>query len=190
MAKSVDELIDELAAGQLGLLTRAQLLERGISADVIDRRVRANRLRLMHRGVYRVGPLVAPRSRELAALLACGPHAVLSHRSAGVLWQLLPAADELAPVDISMGKGNCGRRPNLRVHRVMLQANDLTRLESIPITSISRTVLDLAPLLGREISSACWRNPSDCTASIWMLCAHSSRRTQAGRARRCCGRCC
>jgi very-short-patch-repair endonuclease len=148
MTFSVDELIEDIAARQMGLVTRAQLRAAGIAADVIDRRVRANRLRQVHRGVYRVGPLVAPRSRELAAVLACGPRAALSHRSAGALWELLPAADESAPIDISVSQGNRGRRPNIRVHRVSLPAHDVTSLEGIPVTSVCRTVLDLAALLG------------------------------------------
>jgi putative AbiEi antitoxin of type IV toxin-antitoxin system len=134
MTLAVDELIEQLAATQMGLVTRTQLRECGIAADVIDRRVRATRLRQVHRGVYRVGPLVAPRSRELAAVLACGPHAILSHRSAGPLWLLLPA-DESAPIDIIVSNGCRGRRPGILVHRVSLAVNDVTILDGIRITS-------------------------------------------------------
>ncbi|MEX2284216.1 MAG: DUF559 domain-containing protein [Gemmatimonadota bacterium] len=155
MTLAVDELIERLACTQLGLVTRPQLRECGIADDVIDRRVRANRLRKVHRGVYRVGPLVAPRSCELAAVLACGPHALLSHRNAGTLWQLLPADAETAPIDVSVSRGNRGRRPNIRMHRVSLSADDDTNLEGIPVTSVRRTILDLAALLGgRDLERA------------------------------------
>ena len=147
MTLAVDELIEELAAKQLGLVTRAQLCAAGVPGDVIDRRVRAKRLRQMHRGVYRVGPLVAPRSRELAAVLACGPDAALSHKSAGMLWQLLPA-DESAPIEVSVSQGNRGRRPNIRVHRVSLRAGEVTSLEGVPVTSVVRTLLDLSAVIG------------------------------------------
>ena len=138
------------AAGQHGLVTRAQLRLHGISTDAIDRRLRANRLRALHRGVYQVGPLVAPRARELAAVLACGPHSFLSHRSAGALWQLLPDSAEATAVDVSIRRGDRGHRPNIRVHRVSLGANDVTVLDGIPVTSPSRTLVDLAAVLGRR----------------------------------------
>jgi putative AbiEi antitoxin of type IV toxin-antitoxin system len=144
---SVDERIQQVAAGQMGLVTRAQLRACGIAASVIDRRLRAKRLHQLHRGVYRLGPLGDTRARELAAVLACGPHAVLSHRSAGALWQLLPAAEESAPIDVSVRQGNRGRRPKIWVHRVSLAADDVTTLEGIPITSVRRTLLDLAGVL-------------------------------------------
>ena len=51
MTLAVDELIEQLAAKQLGLVTRTQLRAAGVPADVIDRRVRARRLRQLHRGV-------------------------------------------------------------------------------------------------------------------------------------------
>jgi very-short-patch-repair endonuclease len=151
MTLAVDELIEQLAAKQLGLVTRTQLRAAGVPADVIDRRVRAKRFRQLHRGVYRIGPLVAPRSRELAAVLACGPHAALSHKSAGMLWQLL-SADDSAPIEVSVSQGNRGRRPNIRVHRVSLRAGDVASVEGVAVTSMVRTLLDLSGITGgREL---------------------------------------
>jgi predicted transcriptional regulator of viral defense system len=161
MPFSDDELIEQLAAGQLGLVTRAQLRERGITQRAIATRVQAKRLRRLHRGVYRVGPLVAPHARELAAVLACGPYAVLSHRSAGARWQLLPDPGDAAPVDVSLCQGDRGRSRNMRVHRVCLQAEDVTIRENIPVTSLTRTLLDLAPCLPGATSSVFWLRPSD-----------------------------
>jgi hypothetical protein len=82
---SATDVIDGLGATQLGLVTRAQLLDAGITRETIAARVRARRLRLVHRGVYQVGPVALPRSRELAAVLACGPGSVLSYVTAGAL---------------------------------------------------------------------------------------------------------
>ena len=141
------ELIEQLAAGQLGLVTRAQLRERGVTQRAIATRVHAKRLRRLHRGVYRVGPLVAPHARELAAVLACGPHAVLSHGSAGALWQMMPDPRDAALVDVSLSQGDRGRTRNIRVHRVCLQAGDVTTRENIPVTSVTRTLVDLAGVL-------------------------------------------
>lgn len=78
-----------LAARQLGVVTRTQLLGAGLSRRQIETALSKGRLHLLHRGVYAVGhPALPPRGRELAALLACGPNAVLSHRSAATLWDL------------------------------------------------------------------------------------------------------
>jgi hypothetical protein len=147
MAFSDDELIEQLAVGQLGLVTRAQLQAHGLTTHAIAGRVEARRLRVLHRGVYRVGPVVAPYARELAAVLACGPQAVLSHRSAGWLWQLLPDPGNEHPVDISLIQGERGRRPNLRRHRARLHATEVTVRGFIPVTVPGRTVIDLAALL-------------------------------------------
>ena len=149
MSFSDDDVIEQIAAGQLGLVTRAQLRARGITAHAIAGRVQSRRLRPLHRGVYRVGPVVAPHARELAAVLACGPHAVVSHRSAGWLWQLLPDPGEV-PVDITQRKGERGRRPNIRRHRVSLSAKDMTIRDVIPVTTPWRTVLDLAAVLDQR----------------------------------------
>ncbi len=146
MPASDDLIIEALAADQLGLVTRAQLRERGLSHRAIARRVRGMRLRRMHRGVYRVGPVMAPHARELAAVLACGRHAVVSHLSAGWLWQLLPDPGDAAPVDISLRQGD-RNRPRIQVHRVCLGANEITILQNIPITSVRRTLADLASVL-------------------------------------------
>jgi Transcriptional regulator, AbiEi antitoxin len=66
----VEEAIMELASRQHGVLTRAQLRAAGVAEDVIDRLLKAKRLRPAHRGVYLVGPVVAARAQEMAAVLA------------------------------------------------------------------------------------------------------------------------
>jgi len=141
-----DQTIEQLAADQLGLVTRAQLRARGITAHCIASRVQSKRLRVMHRGVYRVGPVLLPQARELAAQLACGPHAVVSHRSAGWIWDLLPDPGD-APVEISLHHGDRGRRPGIHVHRVRLQDEDVTSWKNIRVTTPRRTLVDLAGVL-------------------------------------------
>ena len=155
MPFSDDELIEQLAVGQLGLVTRSQLRAHGVTSHAIASRVRAKRLRTLHRGVYRVAPVAAPHARELAAVLACGPHAVLSHVSAGCLWQLVPDPGDASPVEVSLSQGDRGRRPNIRVHRVGLATDEVMVRENIPVTSVGRTLIDLAALLtGRELERA------------------------------------
>ena len=82
----VDAAIAELAERQHGVVGRAQLLELGVGARAVTHRLERRRLHPLHRGVYAVGQtrLVAEASL-IAAVLACGPEALLSHRSAGAL---------------------------------------------------------------------------------------------------------
>ena len=87
---NIELAIAEIAARQHGAVTRAQLLVAGASPDTVDRRVKAGRLRRIHKGVYLVGPIEAPRAREMAAVLACGTGAALSHGSAATLWGIVP----------------------------------------------------------------------------------------------------
>jgi very-short-patch-repair endonuclease len=77
---------------------------------------------------------------------------VLSHKSAARLWKLLPDTDDRAPVDVSVTRGDPHRGADIRVHRIAFKKGDVTRLGSIPVTSVKRTLLDLASVLaGREL---------------------------------------
>jgi very-short-patch-repair endonuclease len=150
-----DGRILRLAADQHGVVTRVQLLAAGIGPDRVDRRLAAGVLRQVHRGVYVVGPVIAPWCREMAATLACGAPAVVSHRSAAAVWKLLPPEPADAPVDVALPHGN-RRRTGIRVHRMRsLQPDEVDRQEGIPITTPTRTLLDLAAVLGaRDLERA------------------------------------
>lgn len=146
LREKVDAAIAGLALRQHGAVTRAQLLEAGLSSKMIATRIRARLLVPIHRGVYLVGfGPVAPLARQAAAVLVCGPHALLSHRTAGRLWQLpVAAADEIELTVV----GRCRKSPaGLHVHSIAsLTPSELRRHDGIPITSPSLTVLDLAGL--------------------------------------------
>ncbi len=143
MARAADRAIDELAGRQHGVVARRQLLDAGVASHVIDRRLRAGRLRRVHQGVYQVGPVTAPRAAEMAAVLACGASAVLSHRSAAALWRLT-SEPEAGPVEVITRAGNRPRR-GLRLRRMgTLRADEVTKLSGIPVTTASRTLYDLA----------------------------------------------
>lgn len=141
---STDAAINAMAAQQHGVVTRRQLLRAGLSDDVVDVRIGRGLLTRVYRGVFQVGPIVAPRAREMAACLACGSAAFVGHRSAAVLWQLLPPDSLAMKVEIVMRRG-IRRHPAIRIRRAgSLRDADVTRLDGIPVTTPARTILDLA----------------------------------------------
>ena len=88
-ATTLDSAIARIAARQHGNVTRAQLLEVGLRDGAIAYRGRHGRLHRVHPGVYSVGYRgTTPLARAMAAVLACGPGSVLSHRWAAGLWEL------------------------------------------------------------------------------------------------------
>jgi very-short-patch-repair endonuclease len=146
----VDSRVAVLAARQHGVITRAQLAALGLSDDAIRRRVCAGHLHRVHRSVYAVGhPRLTRHGRLLAAVVSYGDRAVASHRSAAVLWKLLP---ERGPrVDVTVpGGGGRGRRGAIIVHRSALPAGDVTVRDGIPVTTPVRTLVDLADVLPRR----------------------------------------
>jgi very-short-patch-repair endonuclease len=155
-------VIDGLGATQLGLVTRAQLLDAGITRETIAARVRARRLRLVHRGVYQVGPVALPRSRELAAVLACGPGSVLSYVTAGALWTLVEDPGDSEPIHV-IPAGDRGRRPGIRAHRsAPLLPDEVAYVDSLPVTNPVRTLIDLASILPlRNVEQAFARGERD-----------------------------
>ena len=121
-----DHAIARLAKTQYGVISRAQLVALGLDRGRIARRVAAGRLHRLHDGVYAVGHLAPRREmRWMAAVLACGDGAVLSHRSAATLWAIRDG-DGPAP-DVSVATRNGRRRPGIVIHRVGLQRQDLAR---------------------------------------------------------------
>jgi hypothetical protein len=93
-----DENVHKIAARQHGVITREQLLAAGLSPGMVARSIRALQLRAIHRGVYQIGPLTPRQAPLMAAVLACGAAAAVSHRSGAGLWELptrkaLPAVD-------------------------------------------------------------------------------------------------
>jgi Transcriptional regulator, AbiEi antitoxin len=134
--------LKDLAEEQYGVVSYRQLREQGFSKGHVYRAHEADRLLRVHRGVYAVGHSeLSPHGRCRAALLAFNDEAVLSHRSAGWLWGLFPSCREEIDVTFA-GKG---RRKGIRPHRVMaIGDQDITTLQRIRVTSLPRTLLDIA----------------------------------------------
>jgi very-short-patch-repair endonuclease len=147
---AADAVIQRLAARQHSVVSRTQLRAADISADTIDRRMRAGVLHAVHRSVYRVGSEMPPGATEMAAVLACDGKVYVSHRSGGGLWQIHPPPPLGAPVELIAPRTDHGRKRDLQVRRVRtLRPGEVTVLAGIPITTPARTLLDLAGLVCR-----------------------------------------
>ncbi len=142
---NADVAIAAVAAQQHGVVTIAQLEAAGLDKSAVLRRVRGGRLHRVHQGVYAVGHVGLGRAgRFMAAVLAGGDGAVLSHGSAAVLWGLLAPSKVEGPDHISLpSTSGRRRRRGIVVHRTKLAPGDLTRRACIPVTNPSRTILDL-----------------------------------------------
>ena len=140
-----DAALARVAGPQHGVVTRAQLLTAGVNAKAITYRLKVGRLHELHRGVYAVGHRPpSPHARAMAAVLACGAGAVLSHRSAAALWAITPPWR--GPEDVT-ATGKHSHR-GIRAHRsTTLTRADVTRHYGIPITTPARTLHDLARVL-------------------------------------------
>jgi very-short-patch-repair endonuclease len=145
MSERPEDIIGALAEEQHGVVARRQLLEAGLTSNLVRMRVNRGRLHPVHRGVYLVGPPVAPHLQEMAAVLACGEGAVVSHRSAAALWELLPHPGLSVPVDITIPILDRGHRPGIHAHRTAtLDPSEVTERSRVPVTTAARTLLDLA----------------------------------------------
>jgi very-short-patch-repair endonuclease len=144
-----DRRLAGTAERQLGLVTFAQLRGLGYSEQAIERAERRGRLHRWHPGVYAVGHTALRREAYwLAAVLACGPTAVLSHRSAAALWDL--RASSRARVDVSV-RVRLHPPPSIDVHHVRrLAPHEVTVSDGIRVTTVSRTLADLAGVLPRR----------------------------------------
>lgn len=142
MTVPFDARIAEAADRQHGNVTRRQLIALGMNPSQIAYRVKIGRLHLVHRGVYAVGrPPRTALERASAAVMACGPGAALSHRSALALWDLAPWPWTMAVIAASMHA-----RPGIALHRsTRLLGRDFRRENGIRVTSPARTLLDCAP---------------------------------------------
>lgn len=134
--------IVDLAGRQQGLLTHAQLRSMGVGRRTIDRWLASGRLRPVHLDVYGLGPRpLTKHGKWLAAVLAMGPGAVLSHESAAALWGL---AGNRPKVDVTAPRGRQGRTArSIRLHRCKLGDRERVVRDGIPVTTVARTLFDL-----------------------------------------------
>ena len=139
-----------MARNQHGVLSRAQLIEVGYKRHAIDHRIRTGRLHPLHRGVYAVGrPHVTDHGRWMAAVLASGNGAVLSHSSAAALWRM--GLEIRGVVEVSLPSPLQHLRPGLRIYRrPSLRSRHITTEHGIPATTPIQTLIDMALRLDRR----------------------------------------
>ena len=145
---AVDALIAQIAAEQHGVISFAQLRAAGLGVGAINSRVRSGRLHRLYRGVFAVGHThLSHAGRCVAALLSLGPGAALSHATAAAQWAVRPSASATIHVTVPTPGGRL-TRPGVVVHRsTTLRPADVIEIDRIAVTSVARTLLDLAGML-------------------------------------------
>jgi very-short-patch-repair endonuclease len=144
----VDQRIAALATPQHGVVATWQLAALGLSQRAVSHRAAAGRLHRVHRGVYAVGhPVLTVNGRRMAAVLAAGPGAALSHASAAALWEIRATSATRIDVSVRSVAGR-GKRPGVRIHRAaQLRGDEITVQQGIRVTTVARTLFDLAATL-------------------------------------------
>lgn len=141
--------IGRIAAAQHNQLTRAQLARAGLSDNGVRHRTRTGRLHRSFRGVYSLGrPHTGTLEHRMAAVLACGEPAALSHAAGAANLGIRESAATLIDVTSPTGAGR--GLQGIRAHRSALPPEEVTLVQGIPTTTCSRTLLDLAETLHSE----------------------------------------
>jgi len=147
--RGLDGRIGELAERQHGVVARWQLEPLGVGKGSIEKRVRMGRLYRLHRGVFAVGHRALSReARWMAAVLACGPGAVLSHRSAAALWRMRDPGSHAIEVTTPRKSRSRGA---IQRHFAVLPADEVTIERGIPVTTVPRTLFDLAAVSSADV---------------------------------------
>jgi very-short-patch-repair endonuclease len=184
-----DKIVARLAERQHGVVAARQLAAIGLSRNAVSARAQAGRLHRVHRGVYAVGHTVLTvNGRRMAAVLAAGPGAALSHASAAALWQIRPTSATRIDVSVRSAAGR-GKRPGLRIHRAArLRDDEITVQQGITVTTVARTLFDLASsmpgrVLERALDEAEIRELYDFASLDALVRAHAGERGAAALAR-------
>lgn len=173
-----DACIAVLAARQHGVVSWRQLIDAGFGRGMVEHRVHTGLLHRMHRGVFAVGHRPLTReARWMGAVLACGDGAGLSHACATALWEVRPYNGVWIDVTVPTTAGRV-RRDRIRLHRSSIfDADDVTTHRAIPVTTIARTLLDVAvrfsePALARTVEQTEIRRLFDLRAIGRTLARH------------------
>jgi very-short-patch-repair endonuclease len=164
-----------------GVASRRELLAAGEASAAIQARIETGRYVRLHKGVYAIGHAdLTVAGRRRAAVLVCGHGAVLSHRSAAGAWGIRPDGGTRWEVTVRKASRIRPAAP-VRVYRhPSLGDDEVTVLDGIPVTTVARTLLDVAALipphhLRRAIEAADQRERFDLAAVHSVLTAHPRR---------------
>jgi hypothetical protein len=152
--RTVEALLGELAARSHGVVTRGELLRAGVTVGEIGHQLRIRALLREHRGVYRVGHRAPSlEARNLAAVRACGQGALLSGRAAAHHLGILKGP--ALPPEVTTPTER--RVAGVRTRRSRgIEAEDRMMYRGIPVTSVARTLVDLAGSLSADdLARAC-----------------------------------
>jgi hypothetical protein len=151
---AVQRALDRYMAAHHGVVGRATAISLGATKNLLRERTASGAWEVVHRTVYRSAS--APPTREqqlLAAVLACGQHAVASHRSAAWLWGLLAAPPDLP--DVALPYERRAVHKGIQVHRSTDLVGTGTSVRSgIVVTQPARTVLDVAAVVPPHVTAA------------------------------------
>jgi very-short-patch-repair endonuclease len=142
-----DRRLAELADAQHGVVATWQLSELGLDKHAVHHRATVGRLHRIYRGIYAVGRRkLTPQGHWMAAVLAYGPDAVASHRTAGAVWGI--SSNSWKP-DVTTPQPKRSR-PQTRAHVARLRSDEVVVCNGIPVTTVVRTILDLASVLDQD----------------------------------------
>ena len=146
--RTAEQKLARVASTSHGVVTHAQLVSAGLTAKEIRRRVEKGALLREYRGVYRVGHRAPSlEARYLAAVYACGPGALLSGRAAAHLLEILATPPSMPEVTTPTER----KQPGVKTHRNRsIHPLDAQFWRGVPITSVARTIVDLAATLDSE----------------------------------------
>src|SRR5512142_2662041 len=145
---AVERAIARVAGRQDNVITREQLVAAGLGRGAIAHRVRVGWMRRLYHAVFLIGPAPpTPMARARAAAMSCD--AVVSHRTAAALLGLLPERSD--EVHVTVAARNPKSRAGVRVHRTAaFGPGEVTKMRGIPVTSVARTICDLAATESRR----------------------------------------
>lgn len=174
--------IADLAASQHFLISRQQAIQLGATDKYINYQVSSGRWLRIHSGVYQVDrrPLVWV-GNLMAAVLACGPGARVSHRAALLLWQMDGISS--APVEVTMPFGNLAVPDEVILHRSR-RPTPAAETRGIPVSGPERTILEacafMGPMVvGKAVDSAIRRDLTSMDR-MWMMLASEGGRGVKG----------
>jgi very-short-patch-repair endonuclease len=142
-AKNATRAVAAVAGRQHGTIAHGQLLAAGLSRTTVERWVAEGRLIRLYPGVFAVGHASLTRDgHRMAQVLAAGPDSCLTDRSGASVHGLL--VDRRAVVDIATPRGGARNRASFVAHRRTLRPDEMTTVRGIPVTTVERTLLDIA----------------------------------------------